>query len=130
MGANQSTRNLTVVKDETTGVVKISESVLERLKGEISGEKKPPPPPKAEPQSEAAAPPPPPAPAPALAPAPAPAPAAEEIPPPTAAPPAVAPTAPAPPIEPHQAQGSHQYLHIFLLFVFYNLSADLYSKRK
>merc|ERR1711953_1398022 len=85
MGANQSTRNLTVVKDETTGVVKISESVLERLKGEISGEKKPPPPPKAEPQSEAAAPPPP-----APAPAPSPAPAAEEIPPPTAAPPAVA----------------------------------------
>ena len=123
MGANQSTRNLTVVKDETTGVVKISESVLERLKGEISGEKKAPPPPKAESQSEAAAPPPP-------APAPAPAPAAEEIPPPTAAPPPAAPTAAAPPIEPHQAQGSHQYLHIFLLFVFYNLSADSYSKRK
>merc|ERR1719411_1912041 len=67
MGANQSTRKLTVVSDEATGVVKISDSVLERLKGEISGEKKepsppqpPPPPPQAERQKEpeAAAPPP------------------------------------------------------------------------
>ena len=104
MGANQSTRKLTVVSDEATGVVKISDSVLERLKGEISGEKKeasPPPPPPApaptppqpEPQREpeaAAAPPQPAAPV---------APPAEEIPAPSpAAPPA------APPVEHVQSQ--------------------------
>ena len=55
MGANQSTRKLTVVNDEATGVVKISDSVLERLKGEISGEKKDSPPPKPEPKPEPAA---------------------------------------------------------------------------
>jgi len=112
MGANQSTRKLTVVSDEATGVVKISDSVLERLKGEISGEKKdpspPPPPPPAAPQPEpqrepeAAAPPPPP-PVPAPAPAPV-APPVEEIPaPPPAAPPAAFPVAPpaAPPTVEH-----------------------------
>jgi len=41
MGANQSTRKITVVNDEATGVIKISEAVVERLKGEIAGETKP-----------------------------------------------------------------------------------------
>merc|ERR1711874_340368 len=93
MGANQSTRKLTVVSDEATGVVKISDSVLERLKGGISGEKKeasPPPPPPApaptppqpEPQREPEAAAAPPQPAVPVAPPP------EEIPaPPPAAPP-------------------------------------------
>jgi len=78
MGANQSTRNITVVNDEASGVIKISDAVVERLKGEISGEA----------QAPAAAP----APAAALAPAPAPDPA------PAPAPPAAEPTAPAPEI--------------------------------
>lgn len=38
MGANQSSRTVTVVQDEATGVIKISDSVVQRLKGEISGE--------------------------------------------------------------------------------------------
>ena len=33
MGANQSSRNITVVNDEATGVIKISDSVVQRLKG-------------------------------------------------------------------------------------------------
>merc|ERR1711874_897985 len=97
MGANQSTRKLTVVSDEATGVVKISDSVLERLKGEISGEKKdpspptpPPPSPQAEPQKEPEAATPPPA-APVQPPA-------EETPAPAPAPPA------APPAEHVQSQ--------------------------
>ena len=98
MGANQSTRKLTVVSDEATGVVKISDSVLERLKGEISGEKKdptppPPPPPQPEPQREpeAVAPPPPP-------------PAAPVKPPVVEETPAPAPPPAAPPAEPVQSQ--------------------------
>ena len=37
MGANQSARKVTVVNDEATGVIKISDSVVQRLKGEIAG---------------------------------------------------------------------------------------------
>merc|ERR1711892_159095 len=38
MGANQSTRKITVVNDEVSGVIKISDAVVQRLKGEITGE--------------------------------------------------------------------------------------------
>ena len=38
MGANQSARKVTVVNDEASGVIKISDSVVQRLKGEISGD--------------------------------------------------------------------------------------------
>jgi len=37
MGANQSSRKITVVNDEATGVIKISDAVVNRLKGEIEG---------------------------------------------------------------------------------------------
>jgi len=82
MGANQSSRKITVVNDEATGVIKISDAVVQRLKGEITGEnagreetpapaadpdptpppqvEPPPPPPKPEPKAEAPPPPPPP----------------------------------------------------------------------
>jgi len=40
MGANQSARKVTVVNDEASGVIKISDSVVQRLKGEIEGEPK------------------------------------------------------------------------------------------
>jgi hypothetical protein len=67
MGANQSSRKITVVNDEATGKIKISDSVLQRLKGEIndknsssSSPKKTGPPPAAEPEPT----PPPPAPEP------------------------------------------------------------------
>ena len=92
MGANQSARKVTVVNDEASGVIKISDSVVQRLKGEISGdsqkqqqqsapvpepEKVTPPPaapvdptPPPPPPVQEAAPPPPPAPAPAPAPQP------------------------------------------------------------
>jgi len=85
MGANQSSRKITVVNDEATGVIKISDAVVQRLKGEITGEnagreetpapaadppqtdptpppqvESPPPPPKPEPKAEAPPPPPPP----------------------------------------------------------------------
>jgi len=84
MGANQSARKVTVVNDEASGVIKISDSVVQRLKGEISGDSQtqqqqqqsapapepekvaPPPPAPVEPT------PPPPPPAPEAAPAPAP----------------------------------------------------------
>jgi hypothetical protein len=36
MGANQSARKITVVNDEATGVIKISDSVVQRLKGATS----------------------------------------------------------------------------------------------
>jgi len=54
MGANQSSRKITVVNDEAAGVIKISDSVVQRLKGEVSGEgaKAPPPPPPAAPAPE------------------------------------------------------------------------------
>jgi hypothetical protein len=35
MGANQSARKITVVNDEATGVIKISDSVVQRLKGTV-----------------------------------------------------------------------------------------------
>jgi len=89
MGANQSSRKITVVNDETAGVIKISDSVVQRLKGEVSGE-------------EAKAPsPPPPAPAPEPTPAPKP---AEEVPPP---PPQTTEEAPAP--APQEASPHNQY---------------------
>jgi len=107
MGANQSTRKITVVNDEAAGVIKISDAVVQRLRGEIAGEAPPaaaPPPPPA-----AAAPPAPADPAPLppppvveSAPEPAPAPAEPEAPPPpppvveAPAPPPPAPEAPAP----------------------------------
>jgi len=76
MGANQSSRKITVVNDEATGVIKISDSVVQRLKGEITGEgdkesapvapasssQPPPPPPQPEPKVTPAAPAPPPPP--------------------------------------------------------------------
>jgi len=57
MGAQQSARKVNVIQDEATGVIKISDSVVQRLKGEITGENQqqeqqqqqtPPPPPKPE----------------------------------------------------------------------------------
>merc|ERR1712218_371411 len=36
-GQNQSTRKITVVNDEVSGVIKISDAVAQRLKGEITG---------------------------------------------------------------------------------------------
>jgi len=72
MGANQSTRSITVVKDEASGVIKVSDAVVQRLRGEITGEQTP---------------------------APTPAPAPVEAPPaPISAPPVVEAT-PAPPAE-------------------------------
>lgn len=38
MGASQSARKITVVNDEASGVIKISDAVVQRLKGEIAGE--------------------------------------------------------------------------------------------
>jgi len=38
MGANQSTRKITVVNDEAAGVIKISDAVVQRLRGEIAGD--------------------------------------------------------------------------------------------
>jgi len=88
MGANQSARKVTVVNDEASGVIKISDSVVQRLKGEIGGE-----PQKQqeqqeqqksqsqeEPKKTESVTPPPPPPPPAPAPAPAPAPVAEAAP--------------------------------------------------
>lgn len=70
MGQNQSTRKITVVNDEVSGVIKISDAVVQRLKGEITGGSAPeplPPPapapapaPPPEPKVEASPPPPPP----------------------------------------------------------------------
>jgi len=111
MGANQSTRKITVVNDEAAGVIKISDAVVQRLRGEIAGD----PPAPATPEPAAPAPaapalaaPAPPAPAvpePDAEPAPLPAPVVESAPEPAPAPaePEVVPTpppaaaAPAPP---------------------------------
>jgi len=70
MGAQQSTRKITVVNDEVSGVIKISDAVVQRLKGEITGGAAPEPapaptpvlapPPPSEPKVEATPPPPPP----------------------------------------------------------------------
>jgi len=105
MGANQSSRKITVVNDEATGVIKISDAVVQRLKGEIAGGEskgepaapsapppaaaEPPPPPPPEPEAVTPAPLPPQEPTPP----PPPPPAAEELPPP----PAAAPDPPPPP---------------------------------
>lgn len=113
MGQNQSTRKITVVNDEVSGVIKISDAVVQRLKGEITGgaapepapTPAPAPAPSSEPKVEASPPPPPPveivppppieAPPPVETPQPPPVEAVAEPPPP---PPASEPTAPpAPP---------------------------------
>jgi len=103
MGANQSTRKITVVNDEAAGVIKISDAVVQRLRGEIAGD----PPASATPAPAAPAPapaapapaeaaPPPPPPVVESAPEPAPAPAEPEV----VLPPApVAPPPPPPPVE-------------------------------
>jgi len=99
MGANQSTRKITVVNDEAAGVIKISDAVVQRLRGEIAGD----PPAPAAPAAPAPAAPepvaaeavaPPPAPVVESAPEPAPAPAEPEVVPP---PPPAAASAPPPP---------------------------------
>jgi len=113
MGQNQSTRKITVVNDEVSGVIKISDAVVQRLKGEITGgaapepapTPAPAPAPPSEPKVEASPPPPPPveivppppieAPPPVETPQPPPVEAVAELLPP---PPASEPTAPpAPP---------------------------------
>jgi len=91
MGANQSTRKITVVNDEAAGVIKISDAVVQRLRGEIAGD--PPAPAPAAPAPSAPA-----EPAPAEA-APLPPPVVESVPEPepaTAQPEVVPPPAPAP----------------------------------
>lgn len=111
MGANQSSRKITVVNDEASGRIKISDSVLQRLKDEVNGKNDspssqekstpPPPPPAADPTPP---PPPPPAPEPETLPPPPPPPVEPEPTPPPpppvveVAPPTPAP-APAPPVE-------------------------------
>jgi len=95
MGAQQSARKVNVIQDEATGVIKISDSVVQRLKGEITGENQPQEPkqPSSSPP-QAEAPPPPPAPAP---------PVTETTPPP-----APAPSEPAAPPAPAPAPGPNQ----------------------
>jgi len=111
MGANQSSRKITVVNDEASGRIKISDSVLQRLKDEVSGKNDspssqekstpPPPPPAADPtppvpapEPETLPPPPPPPVEPEPTPAPPPPPVVEAAPPAPAA-----PAPPAPPVE-------------------------------
>jgi len=97
MGANQSTRKITVVNDEAAGVIKISDAVVQRLRGEIAGDPPAPAAPApAAPEPVAAEPAPLPAPVVESAPEPAPAPAEPEVLPP---PPAQAAPAPPPPVE-------------------------------
>lgn len=100
MGANQSTRKITVVNDEASGVIKISDSVVQRLKGEISGKpeaaRPTPPPVEAPPPPEPLAPPPPPVVAPPPPVVEPPPPPVIEAPPP---PPVVEPPPPPPVIE-------------------------------
>lgn len=87
MGANQSTRKITVVNDEATGVIKISDAVVQRLKGEIAGGDEPKARPPAAAEEPAPTPPPPPPPPVAAEPAPPPPspPPVVELPPPAAA---------------------------------------------
>ena len=89
MGANQSARKVTVVNDEASGVIKISDSVVQRLKGEISGESQQQQPSRPVPEQEKVAPPPPPPPpaAPEDPAPPRPAPAQDAAPAPAPAPP-------------------------------------------
>jgi len=82
MGAQQSARKVDVIQDEATGVIKISDSVVQRLKGEITGENQ-----QQEPKQQQSPPPPQPEPT------PPPAPPVVETPPP---PPAPTPSEPAP----------------------------------
>jgi len=100
MGANQSSRKITVVNDEATGVIKISDSVVQRLKGEITGEGDKESAPVA-PASSSQPPPPPPQPEPKVE---------EELPPPPP-PPEVTPAAPAPPSPPPQQHEQEQHQH-------------------
>jgi len=114
MGQNQSTRKITVVNDEVSGVIKISDAVVQRLKGEITGgaapepapTPAPAPAPPSEPKVEATPPPPPPveivppppieAPPPVETPQPPPVEAvAEPLPPPPASEPTAPPAPPA-----------------------------------
>merc|ERR1711892_1297041 len=103
MGANQSTRKITVVNDEVSGVIKISDAVVQRLKGEITGEaaaqepkvEAPPPPPPV----EEAQPPPPPPPVEVLPPPPPPPVVVAPPPPVVVAPPPPVEVAPPPPVE-------------------------------
>jgi len=92
MGQNQSTRKITVVNDEVSGVIKISDAVVQRLKGEITGGAAPeqasaptptPAAPPPEPKIEATPPPPP----------------VEIVPPPPVEAPALVETPPLPPPE-------------------------------
>ena len=59
MGAQQSTRRLTVINDEASGVIKITDSVVERIKSELQEQNSPPAPapPTAAPPVEPMAPP-------------------------------------------------------------------------
>jgi len=98
MGANQSSRKITVVNDGATGVIKISDSVVQRLKGEITGEGDKESAPVA-PASSSQPPPPPPQPEPKVE---------EELPPPPP-PPEVTPAAPAPPPPPPQQHEQEQH---------------------
>lgn len=103
MGANQSSRKITVVNDEATGVIKISDSVVQRLKGEITGEGDKESAPVA-PASSSQPPPPPPQPEPKVE---------EELPPPPP-PPEVTPAAPAPPPPPpQQREQEHHQPHVW-----------------
>jgi len=101
MGANQSTRKITVVNDEAAGVIKISDAVVQRLRGEIAGD--PPAPTAAAPAAPAPAAPAPAAPAPPAEAAPLPPPVVESAPepaPPPAEPEVVPPPAPVAPPPP------------------------------
>jgi len=101
MGANQSTRKITVVNDEAAGVIKISDAVVQRLRGEIAGD--PPAPTAAAPAAPAPAAPAPTAPAPPAEAAPLPPPVVESAPepaPPPAEPEVVPPPAPVAPPPP------------------------------
>jgi len=102
MGANQSSRKITVVNDEATGVIKISDSVVQRLKGEITGEGDKESAPVA-PASSSQPPPPPPQPEPKVE---------EELPPPPP-PPEVTPAAPAPPPPPQQHEQEQHQPHVW-----------------
>jgi len=97
MGANQSSRKITVVNDEASGRIKISDSVLQRLKDEVSGKNDSP-----SSQEKSTPPPPPPAADPTPPPPPAPAPEPETLPPPPPPPvepePTPAPPPPPPPV--------------------------------
>jgi len=96
MGAQQSTRRLTVINDEASGVIKITDSVVDRIKNELHEQKSAPAPP-----TPTTTPPPPPpevplTPPPPVTPPPVP-PEPEVIPPPPPPPPPVEEPMPTPP---------------------------------